>query len=73
MSFLILKEHEYELQGKEPIRSISDQKNFFVNHILDWIPDWINDVTNDDRADIFRVVCKELNSWIEEERSFLGV
>ncbi len=73
MSFLIYKEHEYELRGKEPFRSVSDQKNFFASHILSWIPDWINDVVNDNRADIYKVVCKELDKWIKEDKDFLGV
>lgn len=73
MSFLIFKEYEYKSQGKESLRSISDQKIFFTNHILSWIPDWINDVLNDSRSNIFKVVCKELDNWIKEDKDFLGV
>ncbi len=73
MSFLIMKEEETKSQGREPVRSKSDQRTFFFNHILSWVPEWCRDVMKDKRADVFSVACRELVNWIEEERKVLGV
>ncbi|MUN29834.1 dehydrogenase [Sulfolobus metallicus DSM 6482 = JCM 9184] len=73
MAFLISKENETTAEGRKPLRSMSDQKLFFFNHVLSWIPSWANDVIKDKRSNLFGVACSSLNQWIEQEKIRLGL
>ncbi|TRM79146.1 dehydrogenase, partial [Sulfolobus sp. D5] len=65
MSYLVKEEYEIRKENRDLFKILSDEYNFMTTHIISWIPDWANDVINDNRADIFKVVCKNLNNWIE--------
>lgn len=71
MSLLIKEEYELRKNNKNPFNIISDQINFATTHIVSWIPEWANDVINDDRSDIFKVVCKNLVSWIQYDYNIM--
>ena len=71
MCLLIKEEYELRKNNKNPFNIISDQINFATTHIVSWIPEWANDVINDDRSDIFKVVCKNLASWIQYDYNIM--
>ncbi len=65
MSYLVREEYEIRKENGDLFKILSDEYNFMTTHIISWIPDWSNDVINDNRADIFKIICKNLNNWIE--------
>lgn len=72
MSHLCDLEYRIKQEKRAVDDVVRDQRNFMVSHIKSWIPELMDDVINDKRSEVFKVVGKNVKSWVKFDSLLLG-